>query len=154
MINMQLITDTPLSSYTALDPIAQRTLKVAKANHTTLALDAYLVNLQKEPWYSYELDYVLSHDEKAMMIAYKDKDPLTILIKSQVKVLVSEQGLADYHWERSEALFETPDMNSLVHDVIVDIKHCGLDSSKGLTALGYSLFYLGKEDCYLAFQMV
>lgn len=151
---MQLITDTPLSSYTALDPIAQRTLKAAKANHTTLALAAYLVNLQKEPWYSYELDYMLSHDEKAMMIAYQNKDSLTISIKSQVKVLANEYGLAEYYWERQEALFETPDIDSLVHDVIADIKHCGLDSSKDLTALGYSLFYLGKEDCYLAFQVI
>lgn len=151
---MQLITDTPLSSYTALDPIAQRTLKAAQHNHTTLALDAYLVNLQNEPWYSYELDYMLSHDEKAMMIAYKDKDPLTILIKSQVKVLTSEQGLADYHWERQEALFETPDVNSLVHDVITDREQSGLDTSKSLVGLGYALFYLSKEDCYLAFQMV
>jgi len=151
---MQLITDTPLSSYTALDPIAQRTLKAAKANHTTLALDAYLVNLQKEPWYSYELDYMLSHDEKAMMIAYQNKDSLTISIKSQVKVLTNEHGLADYNWERQEALFETPDMNSLAHDVIADIKHCGLDSSKGLTALGYHLFYLSKENCYLAFKEI
>ena len=151
---MQLITDTPLSSYTALDPIAQRTLKAAKANHTTLALDAYLVNLQKEPWYAYELDYALSHDEQAKMIAYKDRDTLAISIKSQVQALISDRDLADYHWERQEALFETPDINSLVHDVIDDIKHCGLDSSKGLTALGYSLFYLGKEDCYIAFKEI
>ena len=151
---MQLITDTPLSSYTALDPIAQRTLKVAKANHTTLALDAYLVNLQKEPWYSYELDYMLSHDEKAMMIAYQNKDSLTISIKSQVKVLTSEQGLADYNWERQEALFETPDMNSLAHDVVADMTPSELISGKVPAELGYHLFYLSKENCYLAFKEI
>lgn len=151
---MQLITDTPLSSYTALDPIAQRTLKAAQHNHTTLALDAYLVNLQKKPWYSYELDYALSHDEKAMMIAYKDKDPFTISIKSQVKALANEHGLADYNWERQEALFETPDIDSLVHDVIADMEQSGLDTSKSLVELGYALFYLSKEDCYLAFKEI
>ena len=151
---MQLITDTPLSSYTALDPIAQRTLKAAKANHTTLALDAYLVNLQKEPWYSYELDYMLSHDEKAMMIAYGGKDPFTISIKSQVKVLANEHGLADYNWERQEALFETPDIDSLVHDVIADMTPSELSSGKVPHELGYSLFYLEKEGCYLAFKQV
>jgi len=151
---MQLITDTPLNSYTALDPIAQRTLKAAKANHTTLALDAYLVNLQKEPWYSYELDYMLSHDEKAMMIAYKDKDPFTISIKSKVKVLTSGRDLKEYYWERQEALFETPDIDSLVHDVITDMEQSGLDTSKSLVGLGYALFYLSKENCYLAFQVI
>lgn len=151
---MQIITDTPLNSYIALDPIAQRTLEAAKDNHTTIELDSYLASLQKEPWYTYELDYALSHDEQAKMIAYQDKDPIAISIKSQVQALTNEQGLADYHWERQEALFETPDIDSLVHDVVADMEQSGLDSSKGLTALGYSLFYLGKEDCYLAFQVI
>ena len=151
---MQLITDTPLSSYTALDPIAQRTLKAAKANHTTLALDAYLVNLQKEPWYSYELDYTLSHDEKALCIAYKVKEPITVYVNNQLLMLPNESKLKDYGWERSEALFETPDMNSLVHDVITDMEQSGLDTSKSLVELGYALFYLSKENCYLAFQVI
>lgn len=151
---MQLIMDTPLSSYTALDPIAQRTLKAAKANHTTLALDAYLVNLQKEPWYSYELDYALSHDEKVLCIAYKVKDPITVYVNNQLLMLPNESKLKDYGWERGEALFETPDINSLVHDVIADMTPSELSSGKAPVELGYHLFYLSKEDCYLAFKEI